>query len=434
MRGAGATIALATLVGLAIACRPGVPADPTRPDLAQRGPSQDESARPWRPLALHAPSDWEPLGLPAEGMGPVHQVAAVPDRAAGRPLLAVVGQAVYRSLDAGSHWEPWPLALGPLPPNARLELSYSPTYAYDRTVFALVRAPTPAEGLGLYRSEDGGATWEWVLAAAARRVEVSPTFVLDHTLVVLGARWTGEAWVSRDRGGSWAALAAGDEAWFSPTYARDGLLFVTRYGRLLRQHGPSDPWLASLDDASVRGLAFSPRYRVDNTVYAYGRGVFRSTNSGTRWSRLSLDLGDDDRVMALVTAPTPGLIRALLAVVERGGEGAPRYQIMRSLDEGNTWAATSGEWPIEDVPGQPTFAPATPGRVYLPTAHGLWVSDDFGDTWRDLTPSAAATEGAPTVQGLALATGRSGSVEVCFLATDEGLWRRVTPAAIGDDS
>lgn len=81
-----------------------------------------------------------------------------------------------------------------------------------RIVHALARSPDPAAdaavyavvlGEGLWRSDDGGATWAQLPQPTAQLVvstAVSPDFATDHVVTCSGY---GGTWLSRDRGDTW---------------------------------------------------------------------------------------------------------------------------------------------------------------------------------------------------------------------------------------
>ena len=147
----------------------------------------------------------------------------------------------------------------------------------------------------MYRSDDDGQSWHRVLGGAIRRLTLSPTFAFDHTLLALGVG-AAPTWASQDRGQTWVEFSAGGRFWFSPLYWYDRVLFAAAGRQLLQRRGDPDGWSSVLTDTRVRGLVFSPRYRADGTLLAYGDGLYRSASSGAQWGPTGLDLDDDDRV------------------------------------------------------------------------------------------------------------------------------------------
>jgi hypothetical protein len=395
-------------------------------------PVAGESERPWRQLALQSRGGWDRVALPLEAGAVPHQIVAVSTGPRERVLLTVAGQQVFRSTDAGSTWEPWPLALGSLPPDAQIELHPSPTYAQDRTLFVLATAESEPGQTAVYRSGDGGASWQRSLVGPVRRLTLSPTFSFDHTLLAVGAG-TASTWLSRDGGASWVEFGTGGRFWFSPRYWLDRVLFAAARSQLFQRLGDADGWISVLSEARVKGLAFSPQHGVDGTILAYGDDLYRSTTSGAQWESGLLELDESDRVEAVAASATQGFAPLWLAVVAHDGPQGVRYQIMRAVDDTQDWRATAGEWGADDVPSMPAFSLAMPSRVYLPTSRGLWLSEDSGFTWNDLTPYTGASGAPPRVRGSVVVLNRAALVEICFLATDTGLWRLVRPIPFWDD-
>ena len=135
----------------------------------------------------------------------------------------------------------------------------------------------------------------------------------------------------------------------------------------------------------------------------------------------------------MAVSPPQGSLLYWLAVVARDATSGARYQMMRSLDAGQSWHPTGGEWGADDAPGALTFSLAVPGRVYLATTRGLWLSEDLGSTWSDVTPYATTSSASPRVRWSVVVLHRPELVEVCFLATDTGLWRMTRPVPGWDD-
>jgi photosystem II stability/assembly factor-like uncharacterized protein len=105
------------------------------------------------------------------------------------------------------------------------ELAFSPDYAVDQTLFALVKDD------GVYRSTNGGANWDPTgLTGNIRALAISPNFTNDQTLLIVDS--TGQLQRSTNSGSSATPLpqslsAAGDLTLrFSPSYASDQLILA----------------------------------------------------------------------------------------------------------------------------------------------------------------------------------------------------------------
>ena len=108
-------------------------------------------------------------------------------------------------------------------------------------------------------------------------------------------------------------------------------------------------------------------------------GVFRSSDGGRSWGRLSIDTAEEcpigpPRVTNLVVDPRNP--RNVWAGVELGG-------IYRSRDGGDNWTHLPQLGPREsstDVHGV-ALSPGSPGRVLVTTPDGIWSSSDEGESW-----------------------------------------------------
>jgi hypothetical protein len=103
-----------------------------------------------QPHALTSSPAWESIAGPAGGS--VAALAMSPDYASDHTVWAGLrGHGVYRSVDGGGTWQP----LG-LSDQVIVDLAVSPNFAVDHTLFAATGLG--ASGYMVYRSTDGGAT------------------------------------------------------------------------------------------------------------------------------------------------------------------------------------------------------------------------------------------------------------------------------------
>ena len=94
--------------------------------------------------------------LPQES--PIEQVVISPDFANDKTLLAVSGAGIYRSTDGGQRWMRLQGGL-PQGQGSTWIVAFSPNYAADRTFFAGGNRGD-YWGEGVWRSQDGGDTWQ----------------------------------------------------------------------------------------------------------------------------------------------------------------------------------------------------------------------------------------------------------------------------------
>ncbi len=231
----------------------------------------------------------------------------------------IAGKGVYKSLDAGKTWKHIGLkATGQI---GAVEVHpTNPNIAY---VAAIGNAFAPNEERGLYRTKDGGATWDKVLFISDTVGVVDMEFAPDNPNTIYASLWRGERkpWTiisggkvggiykSTDGGDNWNKLGGGlptgiigkidlavspanPEVLYALVEAPEG------EGGLYRSNDRGATFkLMSTEE----GLLDRPFYfcnvevnpQNENTVYVMATRYYRSTNSGKNWQRLSVPHGDN---------------------------------------------------------------------------------------------------------------------------------------------
>ena len=226
-------------------------------------------------------------------------------------------------------------------------------------------------GGGVFKTTDGGATWEAVSDKDFRTGSVGAVAVseTDPNVVYVG---TGESCI---RGNT----SAGDGVYKSvdagKTWRNVGLADSRQISQVIVH--PKDPetvWVAA------QGHAWGPNAE---------RGVFKSTDGGRSWRKV---LYVDDRTGAGDLALDPGNPRVLYAAMWQHvrrpwtmESGGPASGLWKSTDGGETWAKLGGGLP-EGIVGKIGVAVSAsrPERVFaLVEAEkgGLFRSDDGGEKW-----------------------------------------------------
>lgn len=180
-------------------------------------------------------------------------------------------------------------------------------------------------GNGMYRSEDGGATWSpantGLTATAFRYIGPDPL----HPGAILAGTEPGRLFRSADGGRTWQELAgitdiAGYEQWFLPYSPRAGairnvyappgnasrLFASVEVGGLLRSDDGGATWTCApvIEDDDIHfitghpqdpnllyaalGYAALPHHRNDDAPRRFG-GIARSRDGGTTWEKLESD-------------------------------------------------------------------------------------------------------------------------------------------------
>ncbi|HXQ97681.1 MAG TPA: hypothetical protein VN774_04485 [Candidatus Limnocylindrales bacterium] len=305
---------------------------------------------------------WEPIfdGQPTGSIGAIAVSLSDPNiiyvgcgEGLPRPDLSI-GDGMYKSTDGGKTWthlglrdaEQIPaLAIDPKDPNK---------------VFAAVLGhpfgPNPERGI--YRSTDGGATWQKILGkddnTGGSDVEIDPT----NPQVVYAGLWA-------TRQGPWED---------GNTYNAPGGLFKsTDGGNTWKQltNGLPDP----VQQVDVTISPSNPN-RLFATVAAYKGGVtiMRSDDAGETWTRATTDtrpagrIGGGDLPVPRVDPKDPDVLYVTSTVT------------WRTMDAGKTWTGIRGA-PGGDDYQNIWINPNIPNIILLVCDQGALVSSNRGRTW-----------------------------------------------------
>ncbi len=325
--------------------------------------------------SLDGGASWQPRG-PAVLAGVRDLVI---DPVDPRTLYAMTGYPQpLRTRDAGRTWAP----AGP-------GLHSVAALALDAEHPGVVLAATAG---GLYRSLDGGDSWD---LAAFAETQVAAVAIDPGATATLFAAVGNEGdptvlWKSTDRGATWVETPLS-----VPAYTRG----LPRFA-----FDPAHP--------GTLYLAFAVTYDFDSTG-----PVLRSRDGGTTWTELPAASGN---LLNLAVSPRGDLF------------AATAYGVARSTDFGATW---SPRLPLTfRFPGEPgdtishvLASPTAPGELFAAGVTGVWHSRSGGARWaprnRGLLAQGVYSFGlAPDAASTLVALG-NGSV---FRSTDRGTtWRRL---------
>ena len=272
-----------------------------------------------------------------------------------RPDLST-GDGIYKSTDAGKTWTHLGLRDGQQIP----QIAIDPRNP-DRLFVAVLGHPYgPNPERGVYRSTDGGRTFEKVLGkddnTGANDVKIDPS----NPDIVYAALW--EA-----RQGPWE-----NAAWSGPG---GGLFKSTDGGNTWH---PLTQGMPSGADGFVQAnLAISPadpRRLYASVAIGRSSGIYRSDDAGEHWVRTTTDprpaqrIGGGDVSVPLPDPKNPDVVYVASVVT------------WKSTDAGKTWTGIRGAPGGDDYQGG-WINPNDPKIILLVSDQGSIVTVNGGETW-----------------------------------------------------
>ncbi len=251
---------------------------------------------------------WSSLDVPFSGADAILQIEVTSD-----------GSALFVGTTDGLYYAPEISKDGPvawhtpeqgLPKGHITSLVLSPSFSKDQTVWASIGTAigkslwaTPGSE-GLFRSKDGGRSWEMIASAPANVMDIalSPDYYSDKTLFMIGYK-TG-VFRSSDDGKEWVQLSIEEtnlnQIVVSPNFASDRTIFTASMQGLWRSQDAGEGWTLvtkgmSYPANAALSVLISPAYEQDQTVLygAFRGGLIISHDHGETWQRFDLNgLGD----------------------------------------------------------------------------------------------------------------------------------------------
>lgn len=286
----------------------------------------------------------------------------------GGGSVAYGGAGIYRSTDSGDTWEP--LGLETTGSIGRIRIDPSdPQRIY---VAAMGDLWTPGPDRGVYRTTDGGASWQRVLFVSDSTGVVDLVIRPDSPRTLFAAAWermrhvrhyryggpTCAVYKSTDGGDSWSIVGGGLPA-PGANSGRIGLALCTSqpdnlyavyadktgyFAGMYKTTNGGSNWTRTTDGAlsnvfSSYGWWFG-NCRVSpvdpNRVFVLGLDFYRSTNGGSSWSETSGGMHVDHHALEFGPGANP--------VIYEGNDGG----IYRSTNGGTQWTKLPDQ-PITQV-------------------------------------------------------------------------------------
>lgn len=259
-------------------------------------------------------------------------------------------------------------------------LAASPQYDKDAMCFAALSS-------GLYRSNDGGSTWQLTNQSLAPHsamhstaVAVSPEFAHDN-LVISG--FNGGIARSTDAGTSWDIVSFSSPPplvsaiVFSPTFAEDNtVIAATLDDGVFRSNDAGESWdpsNAGLLDRHVLSLAVDLAEDAISRIFAGTQcGVWESTNGGRSW-RETLFQDDCEPILSLAAAVDSQNRRAIYIGTEMG--------INRAILDDARWIIVDRTHANAPINAISTYSDNDLTQVIAITDSAVWLSLNDGQTW-----------------------------------------------------
>jgi len=279
--------------------------------------------------------------------------------------IGVSNGGVWKTMDSGRTWFP---IFDDQPTGSIGDVALAPSnpdVIYVGSGEGLQR-PDLSVGDGMYKSTDAGKTWKHLGLAAVQQIgglAVDPTNESRVFVAALGHPYgpNPERGVYRsvNGGGAWEKVLYIDENTGAIQVAIDPndpkIVFAAMWA------GRQGPW----ENGQWNGK---------------GSGLFKSTDGGTTWKKLSNGLPSTDQGLGRIGfCMAPSDSRRMYASVDAGAEGG----IYRSDDAGESWKRVQTDrriWGRGDDFAEVRADPKNPDVVYSANVV-TWKSTDGGRTW-----------------------------------------------------
>jgi len=283
-------------------------------------------------------------------------------------------------------------------------------------------------GSGVYKSEDGGSTWQLTVNGLPSE-DVASLALSQASPPTLYAAASDNVFASTDGGANWMQRAAGvgNGRGFSQMRVAPGngdiLYAVTVIEGAFRSDDGGYNWMAinnglPKDDngsLNVQAVAIDPGdpylvYVGTGWESSSGNGVFKSTDGGATWTPANRGMIDYSIHAIAVDPHNPRVLYA----------GAYGGDLFKSADGGETWMDITGRLPDKATVVDIVVDPTTPDTVYLLFDRlGVLVSTNGGERWR-LAGRPGELE-YPTPTALAVVSGPQPAFIIGV--RDSGGWR-----------
>jgi BNR/Asp-box repeat. len=280
----------------------------------------------------------------------------------------------------------------------------------------------------VYKSRDGGKTWEKFPSFSARRVT---TLAIDPQLpATIYAGTMGDAvYKSPDGGQHWLPHNVGlkehvsfvNQFVFHPTLS-EKIYAATTVGVYYSKDGGRE-WEERMNGMKEVHIVTAIGIDPTNPAVLYGGttgGIYRSDDGAMTWKKINNGLIPDTELMAAMALGVNAIEidRAKPHIVYAGTTKG----LFRTMDKGERWERIGQTLPDPFISSL-VLHPTNPSQLYIGGPGGVWSSSDGGRTWQ------AMNQGLATLNIRALALAPTDSRTLYVGTNGSGLYRSTDAGA-----
>lgn len=264
-----------------------------------------------------------------------------------------MGGGIYKSIDGGKTWK----LMGLEGTRTIHRVIIDPTNPNIVYAGAQGQSWGPNEERGVYKSTDGGATWEKILYVDDRTGVADMVMDPSNPNKIIVAMWEFKRW-----------------AWFFESGGKSSGLYITMDGGKNWKQLSSDDGLPKGDLGRI-GLAFAPSNPsiVYALIEAKKNGFYKSTDGGLNWQLQSTDNSIGNRPFYYsdirVDPTDANTVYSIFSTVSR------------TVDGGKNWEGILAYYDIHPDHHDWWINPNDPEHMMSANDGGLFVTEDGGDTW-----------------------------------------------------
>lgn len=280
-----------------------------------------------------------------------------------------------------------------------------------------------ADGIGLYKSTDAGATWSLLgnwLQAGNNTSRIRQILCVSSSLILVGGN--DGLWRSVDSGAAWTRISVG-------AFTSGDVWSITKLSS-------SELVLSRTDSGGSNG------------------SIFYSSDAGLTWTQGNTSgITAFDRATVRASAASGAI---LYGIAEHSTSGNFLAGVLKSTDKGHTWALVNGAGApnrlftdyVSYSPGSDTgdggqgfynhclvVDPDDANRLFVGSNLALWRSMDGGSTWQQVTHWYGGTRVYAHADWHAATVYSNGGTKAYFFCNDGGIsilrdpWRTTIPTA-----